>query len=118
MTTETTIHAGQYLIVSGATYQHREELSRRGYQWDGSSKTWSRLLPKDTAVVHGRYTGCRMSHSSDRRTVGHTIYDSRPGAGLVSTTSGALIHSAHSQADRAAMQRSGIDTDCDDHDLI
>ena len=37
---------------------------------------------------------------------------------LVQTPSGALIRSEYTQAQRTAMQRSGIDTDCDDHDLI
>jgi hypothetical protein len=57
-----------------------------------------------------------MAHSTDWRCVGETIYDAR--GGLVWTPSGALIRSEYSQATRSAMQRSGIDTDCDDHDLI
>ena len=37
---------------------------------------------------------------------------------IVATPSGAIIRSSHTQSERCAMQRSGIDSDCDDHDLI
>ena len=101
------------LILTGDTYEIRDVLRRNSWTYDPPSRSWRKPAKAGDAIAIRPRCQCVLrTAASDVAVYGV------PAAAVVSTPSGALIRSEYTQAQRSAMQRDGIDTDCDDHDLI
>lgn len=111
------------LHLSGNTFPIRVALLKNGWKFDAQTKEWTLHRAGGETTIIRPGCKCVLRPDSDRmRNVylyGQTIVASAPVVmHQVQTESGALLQSRYTQVERTAMRRNGVDTDCDDHDLI
>jgi hypothetical protein len=107
------------IIITGTTYPIRDLIRDAGGKWDAARKGWTMELARWERAVVSRCGANKKGQEIANAVAGCVVSPIHADAiHSVTTPSGSPVMSQHTQAERRGMRRAGIDTDCDDHDLI